>query len=176
MAFEDNFWLANSTFAFDTSGPPGVYDPAPVGLTSFVFGGGSGVNSTSRVRLNPFQCTASLGDCLNPNQVGELVVFGHYNFQLTLGSVLTGFIEANDTNSNVRMASSGPVWTVETYRTDGPGPYACISGHYCGGGTGLWVLDRSTVPVATPVPEPETYAMWLAGMFIAGVALRRRSG
>ena len=174
IVFDDEYWLSNTTFSFASSGR--IYDPAPPGLESFSFavgGVGGGSSDSSFVSLRRFLCSDSLIDC-HPDQFGQFVVYGSYNVQLTLGSVLTGSITANDTNSNVGMATSGnPVWTIQTYRTDGPGPGACVTADVCGGGTGLWVLDRNTVPIATPVPEPETYAMWLLGM--VGVLLASRN-
>ena len=36
---------------------------------------------------------------------------------------------------------------------------------------GYWAFE-----ISTPVPEPETYAMLLAGLFLIGYTVRRRSG
>lgn len=172
MVFEESYWLSHDTFTFVSSGA--VFDPAPPGLLSFSFGGGAGPGNSSSASLMRFLCTATQMDCL-PNLLDQFAVYGGYDFQLTLGTLLTGSIYAKGWDSSVRMGSAGgPLWTVQSYRTDGPGPGACYSGDNCGGGTGLWVLDRNTVPVATPVPEPETYAMWAAGALIIGLSLRSR--
>lgn len=168
MAFDDVFWLTHNTLSYVDGGA--LYTDAPQSLIAFqMIVGDSGI--TSSVRLDRFLCSDRAWDCDTSVHPGY-VTYGNYDFNLSLGSVLTGSILASDTHSSIRMASAGtPVWSISQYGTDGPGPIACFMGN-CGGGTGLWVLDRNTIPtVAAPIPEPETYAMWLLGM--AALAFRR---
>jgi hypothetical protein len=42
------------------------------------------------------------------------------------------------------------------------------------GGINVWVREAETPPLAAPIPEPESYAMMLAGLGLLGVAARRR--
>lgn len=168
MVFDDAYWVAHDTFSFSTLRPSGgspEVSVVPPGLLSFSFGGGGSGDSSTADYL-PRECLISRAECTFGGLVGQMVVYGTYDFELTLGSVLTGSIVANDTSQNVALESAigSPVWTVGTFRTDGPGPGPCFRGDNCGGGTGLWVLDRGTVPIATPVPEPETYAMYAFGL------------
>jgi hypothetical protein len=169
MVFDEEWWVSNETFSWSSGGRENP--PTPPGLLSFSFGGGLPGDS-STADYEPYLCGVSTRPC-SSSVLGQMTAYGYYDFDLTIGSLLAGYASVNDTGSNVRMASSGsPVWTIETFRTDGLGPYPCILGDVCGGGTGLWVLDLSTAPIATPVPEPETVAMWLAGAFLVGIALR----
>jgi hypothetical protein len=50
---------------------------------------------------------------------------------------------------------------------DGTGPVSSQSDP----GTGTWLVAKSTV---SPVPEPATYALMLAGLAVVGAAVRRR--
>jgi len=176
LVVDSAYWLANDTISFNTQGQ-GLFPIVPSSLLSFSFGG-SGAGGSSSVDYQPFSCGLQFPTTCPADRRDQLVIDGvtsTFNFQLNLGSLLTGFIAANDGSQNVTFgsASGSPVWTVGKFRTDGPGPGACIFADVCGGGTGLWVLDRNTVPNATPVPEPETFAMWIAGLLVVGAALSR---
>jgi hypothetical protein len=60
--------------------------------------------------------------------------------------------------------------TTVTYRFIGGGP------NYFGGTDESWGVDnfRVTLNVAAPIPEPETYALMLAGLGLVGAIARRR--
>jgi hypothetical protein len=135
---------------------------APFGVDSFYFAGSPspGVSSTA-VNLH-FRPCSLYKDCMTD----DLITTGYWEFDLTFGSVLTGSLSANDTNSSVRMSSSDSIWTIQDFGTDGY-PSACRY-HQCSGGTGSWVLDPSTLPIVSQAPEPETYAMVLFGFAIVG--------
>lgn len=105
---------------------------------------------------------------------------------LSLGALLGGSLFFQDNMSELRMSSDGRnVWTLERFNTDngpsGGGPN-CYTGDplpdqvdgSCYGITGLFVLDRDTLP--GEVPLPGTLAlMAVAGLGLGAVRRRRAS-
>jgi hypothetical protein len=176
MVFDDSWWAPGKTFLYTSGG--GLYPPTPEGLLSFSWGETqAGVpGSTSFADYQPFICSAP-HECADPlyGVEGKYIAhIGTYDIAVVTGILLTGYASINDTQQNVSMSSWGPLWTVSTFRTDGPGPGPCFLGDFCGGGTGLWVLDLNSVPTHT-LPEPATLSLMLAGgVSLIGVAVARR--
>ncbi len=81
----------------------------------------------------------------------------------------TGFQIANDNDSGGGFNSF-----LSRYLAAGT-YYAAVSGYsdftFAGGGDKNWVYNLAIAPV---VPEPESYAMFLAGLGLMGVIVRRR--
>jgi hypothetical protein len=103
--------------------------------------------------------TASLGAALGP-----------------LGGIGTIFNAGSESYFDMTVDASG-VWTVgramsqdwgEDVEVDGE-IQICWNGRLCGGETGRWSLDRSTIPV----PEPSTFA--LAVLALVGLRTQRRT-
>lgn len=92
-------------------------------------------------------------------------------YSLTLAAVLQGSIDVSSGDVSMRMASTGPVWTILDYGSDMD--HICDApGARCAGVTGIWVLDLSTIP--RRVPEPATVALLALGFALAGAVRRRR--
>lgn len=90
--------------------------------------------------------------------------------------------DQNDVGLVKNLRSSYGYWFGTEYAPD-PAPYVWSFGFYQGGQS---YGDKGSLPmyawavrpgdVAAPVPEPETYALLLAGLGLVGVAARRRRG
>ncbi len=81
-----------------------------------------------------------------------------------IGSLLTGFLYANNAEMDFYMTSSNGVWTFLDAHSDFPG---CFSDPWCSGATGQWVL--------TAVPEPRDLGIAVLGLgAFATVLLARR--
>jgi hypothetical protein len=175
IEIDDAYWHPNGTLMLvsaDTQVGLPAYAPIP-GLLDFFFS--ATVNpcvDCTPVSYNPRPCYLFAGCPAGKEDV--LLITGSWNFDLVLGSVLSGSLSANNTTTDVKMGSQGPLWTIGDYASDG-GPHACQFSR-CTGGTGLWVLDLSTVPSASPVPEPETLAMFLLGFCLVSFVATRKAG
>jgi len=86
------------------------------------------------------------------------------------GAALTGDLYFGLMASTLRMHSAGPLWTIDLLASDGLG--ACNGPKRCEGGTGLWLLDLSTLP---PVSVPEPPLMPLFACAAAMLALAQTS-
>lgn len=163
LEINDAYWQPNATVSLSAD-----YDSlgtAAFGVDSFYFAGARGPGGGLTPVLLSLHSCPTFGTCATE---------GNWDFNLTFGSVLSGSFYANNTNSHVRMSSSGPLWTIDDFDTDG-NSLNCWN-NFCGGGTGLWVLDLNTVPFASPAPEPETWAMMFVGLaFVVAAAKRRRA-
>lgn len=160
LEIDDAYWTPDGTFAVDLQ--PGRFNPS-AGLLEFFWGPIAG----TPVQISAEPCRDDIAACVSGV---ESVINGlvSLNINVALGSVLAGSIYANSQSSDVAMDGQ-LVWTILQFNTDG-GPYACyFAGHDCGGGTGLWVLDLSTV---SGIPEPGSLA--LVGVALAGLAAMRR--
>lgn len=97
----------------------------------------------------------------------------------TLGAVLAsgGIFNAGSMDYFSMDADAAGLWTVraayseigESIELPDGDTRPCWQGFLCGGETGRWELDRSTIPI----PEPSTFV--LAAIGLAAVRLRRRS-
>jgi PEP-CTERM motif len=92
------------------------------------------------------------------------------------GPVLTGDLYFGLMTSTLRMHSSGPLWSIDVLASDRSNdrPGGCNGPPRCVGGTGLWVLDLSSLPPVS-VPEPGTLGLFGLGVLGVGLTRRRRS-
>lgn len=156
------YWQPGGSLSFSLDS---VANPQPLpGLLAFEFTGSA--TPTTPVVFRPHPCDPADPLC----QPGEYTAAGGWIFNITFGSLLTGSIYANDTNSDVmQFSSDGPVWTIQSFNTDGY-PYECFQ-HLCSGGTGLWVLDLGTVPLG--LPEPSSIGLVAVALGLLVRRLRR---
>lgn len=76
--------------------------------------------------------------------------------------------------SSVAGASNNPLFAFRVMASFGPtGQYLPSNPASLYGSSGTWRLDMVTV-LATPVPEPSSYALLLAGGLVIGLAIRGR--
>ena len=77
-------------------------------------------------------------------------------------------------------AGNGSIWNLWANSANGPGNYELFSWTAAGGTVGDWghaVQEFGNLTVTSPIPEPGTYMMLLAGLGLMGfVARRRQSG
>lgn len=115
---------------------------------------------------------------LNNNVVGSWGINspGIGLMQLTNGGPTTSFnFSSNSSTAGSGSVSSGFVSGVNTLQFVVNNTNAGISGATDNGGPyDTWLSVQGTVAV-TPVPEPESYAMLLAGLGLIGVVSRRRT-
>lgn len=115
----------------------------------------------AEITLDPLIDCAKYPDFLNQRMASK----GIWNLDLNFGDTLQGSLYANDLSTHVRMSSANSLWTISSLRSDSLG--ACFLSE-CSGGTGIWVLDRSTLPVS----EPGTLALLGLGLVGGLVFLR----
>ena len=100
----------------------------------------------------------------------NLGAFDTFSFDIVFGAVLTGsrmfFNEQFDTVD--LNPAAGPLWQVNYFGTDSGGP--CQSNpDVCRGGTGIWALDLSTIPV----PEPTSLSLCGSALALSLLAAAR---
>jgi hypothetical protein len=126
--------------------------------------GGSGryLDDASGAYRNDGEGAGAQGDGLSFN--GGLQRFGEAGFA---GAGAFGRNDDFDAGNRHGYSAQAP--------TPGFSPLGAASPGYTGGGraTSFSEAVPATV-ITTPVPEPETYAMLLAGLAFMGVAVRRR--
>jgi hypothetical protein len=89
----------------------------------------------------------------------------------------TGLGDGDDTNLVTWNFSAAAATVVQTYTPTAAGNYFYrVAGNATGSAGGMYVLSSAlTAAPAMPIPEPQTYAMLLAGLGVIGfMALRRR--
>jgi len=72
---------------------------------------------------------------------------------------------------------TGTIWNLWGNSAQAPGNYELFSWTAAGGTVGNWagaIDKRGDITVASPVPEPQTYMMLLAGLGLMGFVARRR--
>lgn len=163
-------------------GSPGQIRPIH-GIERFSWSNPSELGLASRIDMALRPCSAL--EMPLPNLCGDgdefltsrtsLSGFDTTGFDFTFGALLfDGSLYANNDQADVRMSGSGAVWTIEHVASDVGG--ACYaSDSRCSGGTGIWVLDLSTLP--TRVPEPSAVGLMLLGLsaLLGARLLRRRT-
>lgn len=140
-----------------------------VGIESFFWSNPSGIGIEPYIELGLRPCSFyhqpdSCGSSGGSSTALPFTGGGGFGatFDITFGAILEGFLSVNDTSTDVRMGSSGPLWTIEHTASDGDGICHSNDGR-CWGSTGLWVLDLSTIPPVR-VPEPSAAALMLLGI------------
>jgi hypothetical protein len=96
--------------------------------------------------------------------------FGAFRADLTMGLALTGSIFSGNLSTVLDMRSEGPIWTIESLTSDN-GP--CNQFFNCKGGTGVWLLDRSTVRVLEP-PTLALFVLVSVAMMLVRPTVRKR--
>ena len=140
----------------------------------FLDGGGAGYTNTLSIFVNGAAAASSIFDN-HTTTYGTSVDVGHFNagdkivFQLN---------SSGGTWSSVKSANADGVNHVYSTSFSGSGGipsgvYVAFEDQYGGGDFNYNDLAFSVTNVAT-VPEPETYAMLLAGLGIVGAIARRR--
>lgn len=89
----------------------------------------------------------------------------------------------NTSNANSLLFSDGQFpsgsLTFLTPLTNNGGAVFLSSGNFTSSGSNVWSLRAEQsitgIPTTSAVPEPETYAMMLAGLSLAGFAARRKA-
>jgi hypothetical protein len=71
--------------------------------------------------------------------------------------------------------TSGDAYNIVTLMSAGS-YYLSVSGLADGTDGGLYTLSVAALSVTAPIPEPETYALLLAGLALIGFVARRRNG
>nr|WP_195793161.1 FxDxF family PEP-CTERM protein [Roseateles sp. DAIF2] len=110
--------------------------------------------------------------------------FSQFNFTLSTESFVSSNVSAFNINSGSYSifkadgSETGHSWTfgaaqgLEHLVTLGPGSYYFSVAGKTNGSSGIYAL--SSAATAVPVPEPETYALLLAGLGVVGFVARRR--
>lgn len=134
--------------------------------------GGLGGNGGHLLYTNATSTTWTIGYDLN---VSGSDTFGMQSIDIYLGPFtvhLGGTTPAPGHYSGTQAFNVGAgTWHVDTYfspNVSGGSSFGSIDGQYDGS------ITFNFGPVAAPVPEPETYAMLLAGLGLLGFAARRR--
>lgn len=131
-----------------------AFNPSEVSPSDFFLAG----PSTGTFTLNSFVIAGAWGS-------QTLKIQGFNNGGLLFTSSL--FV----TNSTATTFS--PSWSgIDQLRISTGNDFALTSN--LGGSGQHWAIDHLTINQAAPVPEPETYAMMLAGLGLLGAAARRR--
>jgi hypothetical protein len=116
---------------------------------------------------NAIECASLLRPSkpeMNCTGVVDGLVFGPANsftFDLVFaGEFLQGSMNVNDMYTSANMSSVGNNWTIESISGDSAGGGCHLTTNDCGGSTGKWALDRSTVPAPATLT---LFALGLAG-------------
>lgn len=178
-----NPWGSFSNLAVTASGYPNLAPPQLFDTTTLnVSAGNAGVHTlnvfiTSQDNTNPL-----------PNALGNLgFVSGlSVNSLLTAGWSVTESVYLDTTNqlfsaptllATATFAQPGPIWStnipsMQNMGAGYAGPYSITQWYAIStAGTGQ---ASSSINVAAAIPEPETYAMMLAGLGLMGFIARRR--
>lgn len=175
IEFSYDAWRPGGTLSDDgvTGAPDSFLDPL-IGVERLVWDNPSQVGFNRGLDLSLESCSENAscaagfpdfeifadwgGDFLSGSRV-----------DVTFGALLTGrSLSFTNVEMGFVMHSTGALWTIDEMGTDFGGN--CHTG--CSGGTGLWVLDLSTLPPVR-VPEPSSAVLMLIGL-AAGVAYRKR--
>jgi hypothetical protein len=183
IEFSDDAWAPGGHLTAAISASPGNELEPIDGIEHFYWANPSGVGIGPHIELGMMPCSYFLltpGCGVGGADTAFLPMTGGGGlgaiFDFTFGAVLEGgLLSVNESSTDVRMRSSGPLWTIERVGSDGPGICFFNDGR-CWGSTGLWVLDLSTLPPKR-VPEPFTVPLMLlaaSALFVVTDAKRSR--
>jgi hypothetical protein len=117
--------------------------------------------------------TSLVSDPSAPNMVTD------YGIGFMYDNVLFPATSPNlDIGGVVFTAGNGSIWNLWANAAQGPGNYELFSWTAAGGSVGDWghaVQEFGDLTITSPIPEPKTYMMLLAGLGLMGfLALRRQ--
>lgn len=169
IEFSYDAWSAGGTVDdIGGSSAPGNFQDPLIGVERFIWDNPSQVGFRRGLDLSLELCSKT--DWCPGQFPDDLEIFADWSggflsssrVDVTFGALLTGRLFFGNFEMGVGMHSDGALWTIDQMGTDWDGN--CHSD--CRGGTGLWVLDLSTLPPIR-VPEPSMPVL----IAFAGLAL-----
>lgn len=102
---------------------------------------------------------------------------GSYVYALTTmdGSVVGGYASTNFLKSDAKESTSGSKSLTFSGLSEGVSYKLFFSGSWNGKDGSKWLTTSAPSVSISMVPEPESYAMFLAGLGIIGAVVRRRN-
>ena len=173
---------ATATVIDFESTPTGYYSSLTIGAVTFSYLGG-GFDVTSACPGSPICGNALLGNPYGSAAFNATIAGGTSSFSIGFGDfnsdAETGYLEAFDSLGNSLDSDSafipGSLYGGATLAVSSGSPNIAYVRFWTGGdypGSVYW--DNAEYGGTAAVPEPETYAMMLAGLGMLGFIARRR--